>query len=439
MVLRVIATNAPVTNAQFATEALAVLAISVDTVSLTVQTADGQTATAPSLSPWSAWVLQSFKNVNAPPSDGSGVLTYAGGNSGTGFGISAVGFYQNLSLPVSSGVVDPLLPDNSSATGTLCFNPATAISGGVSTSSGSSVPFVSGGTSGAFNLSTSNKVYFRYILACDGTKIFVPFFVPSFSELVPSQVTAALTAAQSTLNTAPAAPATSFNSVFSTPTFPTVLTTSFEFDLSSQIPDVAVLINGIEQTVRKKSSKSLDLLGQYSGVVTVQYRKPQARVYINGVLQSPTLYSVVGDTIVFVTPPANLAKVDIGIDYLSERVSFEIQGDSLRDLKKLSYIYMDMALPEEQGQPGGLDLEYWIDGDRQRGVFIPNVYRHPELTWGTAIWNGSYPTSREDTRAKIPARGLFHYMKLRFRNKGPGSFSINGWELKVKQLGQKAK
>jgi hypothetical protein len=396
----------------FATAALSAFqagATPADTLQVTGST--GSIATS-NLAPWADWSLTRWKNftANKPAVDGFFLMTDDIGN------IASVQTDTGALLSIAGGC-----PTGRNRTY-------------IQLTTGFSTLYIdtSGGASSSINLGTPTVTQkISFYTRCDGTVVTAPYFITDLSELSPQQRTSVF-ADPSTVGAPPAPGST-------TVPVPLVISTSFEFDISTKVPDIEVLVDGVPVPYQKRSSNSASLLAQYFGVVTVQYRKPQARVYINKKIQPETSYSVVGDTVVFVTPPPVGSLVDIGIDYLSERVTFEIQGDSLRDLKKLSYIYMDMALPEEQGQAGGLDLEYWIDGDRQRGIFIPDVYRHPELTWGTAIWNGSYPTTREDTRAKIPARGLFHYMKLRFRNKGPGSFSINGWELKVKQLGQKAK
>jgi hypothetical protein len=427
----------PITREEFATEFLRLYVSNTDLLSMTVSNKT-HTTQGVILAPWYAWL-------NSPSIFGNQNGT-GGGWKSTQFPLSGNGSGA-ISLPpgqfISSVGVrqDPQLP-------LIFFNavPGTYRTGGVtapSTGSGDVIVRLTDLSPDIViavgMLDASNNQY-RITAVTSGTAtIFLERLVPSAQQMseVTGQRSSLRTFALPLVSTAP--PVASNLKAVAVLFSPQVLDVSFEFDISSRVDDIQVLIRGVEVPVRKKSSRSLDLLGQYQGDVTVQYRKPLARVYVNGIVQSESLYAVVGDSVVFVTPPPAGAVIDIGLDFLSERVTFEIQGESLRDLKKLTYLYLSLALPEEVGSSGNMDIEYWIDGDRQRGVFLPNIYRHPELTWGQVLWNGSYPTTREDTRAKLPVRGLFHYMKIRFRSKGPGMMSLNGWELKARQLGQKAK
>ena len=238
----------------------------------------------------------------------------------------------------------------------------------------------------------------------------------------------------------------------------------FVFDPLDSVMDLTVTVNGVETSNYLKVGESTIQMGftlEIGDVVVMSYTPDvQVQVLVDNIEQDPTAISISGDMVTLDTPPANNAVVELGVLFRAYYDTYELNFGSIRNLKRLRYIYVYAKaiedtdtytlqdynaassqdpsalafLPRANGQ---LDIRYWKDGKKLKTTKVADVYYNPAGVWDLAVWDAVFPSNYQSNTLKVGLSGVCKYVTFRFYSRSAGTFVIPGWQADVHHHGRR--
>jgi hypothetical protein len=243
-----------------------------------------------------------------------------------------------------------------------------------------------------------------------------------------------------------------------------LIQTDFIFDSLGSTQDLTVKVNGVVSTAYLKVGEDkiqFTSVLPIGTIIDVQYTpRVNLSVVVDNIEQDPTAFTYLNDTVTFATAPANNSVVKISVVYRCIYDTYEFNFGSLRNRKRLRYLYLyakaledldvftasdvntlsnqDPAslvfLPKTQGQ---LDIRYWKDGKTLGTTLVGDVYYNPAGVWDIALWDQVFPAGYTSNELKVGLQGVCFYVQVRLFSRSSGAFSIPGYQLDIHHKGRR--